>query len=180
MTNVLTQQTFHLIVPVTVTVTTLDEELVQATKTSFNNEALAADPSTAERIGRDRRLLAALLAHPGELRRQLLRHVAWDLDSIRPTEEVLTDLGVTEATDTALVEALAQTLPPDDVAVLREFCADDYFLDNTSFYQDAFTVEVGRVRIHTCGEEAVERGDHPAARSVDGQDRSHEASHEAP
>jgi hypothetical protein len=149
MTTPLAQQTFYLIVPVTVTVGALDDERVQATKKGFNNEALAADPSTQERVARDRRLLDALLVHPDELRRQLLRHVAWELDSIRRSDAILADLGHAEATDAALVESLAQILPPADVSLLRELCADDYFLDNTSFYQDAFEVEVGSVSLYT-------------------------------
>jgi hypothetical protein len=172
MSAVLVQQTFHLIVPVTVTVREIDDERVEATKKSFNNEALAADPSTEEGLARDRHLLAKLLAHPEELRRQLLRHVAWALDDIRGCEEILKDLSVAEATDAALVEALAESLPPADVAFLRELCVDDCLYENTGFYQDAFASEVGPVRLYLHADDLATRRGHDESRSEDGEDRS--------
>jgi hypothetical protein len=147
----LVRQTYFVAIPVTVTVTEIDDERVQALDERYHRAAAGADSSQSEEVARDRRLLAALLARPEALRRELLRHVAWKLDPIRDASDLRADLGLADATDAALIEALREDLPHDDVTFLHSLLEDDMVYENTTYYQDAFKTQVGRVAL---GDEA--------------------------
>jgi hypothetical protein len=157
------QQTVQVALTITVTISPIDDEQAEKTRQSFNNPALAADPSTQDQLERDRRMLDALLANDEALRGECLRHVIWELDRLRPSEQVIADLDAGDLTDAALVERLRAGLPDQDVDDLLELCQDDAFYENTGFYQDAISTEVGPVRLvgadatHSRAETAADR-----------------------
>ena len=140
-------RTFRVSFEITVTLNEIDDALVARTKDGWNNPSLAAEPEVEEHIARERRLLAALIARPDVLRWEALRQIAWELDSIRRADQNIRDFGVTNDTDGALIEQLQDDLTPDDAEHFRDLVQADVFPDTASFFQAAFSTEIGSLSV---------------------------------
>jgi hypothetical protein len=155
----MTQDTLY-VFPVTfqviVRVHDIDEAAAEAHRNSMNNPALAADPSTAERLERDRRLLAAVRARPDLLLRRAKSEAVILIDYLSADDESVDDLRRAQISDAEFIEAVADGLPPADVEHYRELCADDAFDDNAGFFRDAFTITH---RAYTIGDPTVSEED---------------------
>ena len=142
-----TRGLFRATVLIEVGVRDLDHTVVRETLKWYGGRTPDTDPNLAESLARDQRLLAALLRHPLALREELLRNVVTELDAIRPTDEILEDIGGQALTDDHLLTELAPTLPTADVTFFQGCCEDDVFYDNTTFFQQAFKTTVGKIAI---------------------------------
>jgi hypothetical protein len=143
----LVSRRFRVTLDVTVSVRAIDDALAEETRRRFNNDALARDPWTEQLLARDRRLLMALLSDSEALAGQLIRHVAWTLDPVQSTDQMLADLGGGHLSDAQLIGRLRPALSQEAYDELRVLCEEDVLYDNTTFYQDAFTTHVGNFRL---------------------------------
>ena len=138
---------FRVTVQIEVGVGELDDDQVKKSLHWYGGRTPDTDPDLAEQVARDRRLLAALLRQPTALRDELVRNVVTELDPLRPSDDILEDIGGQALTDDRLLAQLTPLLPDGDVAFLQSCCEADLFYDNTTFFQQAFSTTVGRVEI---------------------------------
>ena len=146
-TTAVARGVFRITVQIEVAVESLDDDQVKKSLHWYGGRTPDTDPNLAEQVARDRRLLAALLRQPRALRDALLRNVVTGLDDLRPTDDILRDIGGQALTDDHLLAQLAPLLPADDVTFLQSCCEEDLFYDNTNFFQQAFSRTVDTVAI---------------------------------
>lgn len=168
---ILASQEFTVTCRMRVDVHAIDEALLAKVASWYRREAFGPDQPSTDDVERQRRVLAALVANPTLLHKQMIRRVLREFEEVKPIDAIEADLGYThtDLDDAALVAGLQRTndetqrLTEADVAYLQDLVEVGLFTDNMGLYDEAITATIGQFAITPLPDEEIRHGHEPAA-----------------
>jgi hypothetical protein len=134
------KRTIRVVIDVEVTMQDIDAEVTRQVAAQFTNgDDMLSDPATQEIVGREQRLLNAIIATPQALRVAVHDAVVGELENLASS---LVGDELEPYPDDVLLDTVREAIPVDDYDAWTHIIAENVFGENTEFLRAATSASV--------------------------------------